>query len=264
MPQTVNVTVTGLCLFAPGGDGQMYVLLPATGQAGDGSVPPHRPVLRFDPRTVESGPGELDIDGLEVHFGLGDGPLDRSFARGVVDLRRYTGAGVPGHLFTGTGDGALAARVAFPAGAMRRSGVLSCWTMRRAADGAEERAVLSNQAMWTATVADGAGPLVIHGAPAGSGARAPLVTFRPDVPTLSITLSHDVDHVDCCVPRIGSENEHFQAYRWLMDDTTRWNLPRFAGEGACGVGGGVFAHGGSPYTCMVGGVNDPPRPPTWP
>jgi hypothetical protein len=263
MPQTVNVTVTGLCLFAPGTDGRMYVLLPATGGAGDGSVEPHFPLMRFAPGTVESGPEVLDVGGLEVRFGAEEGEIDRSFARGVVNLRRYTGAGVPGHLFSGDGEGALAARVAFSSGAMRSSGMLSCWTLPRARDGASERVVLSNQAVWTITLPDGAGPLVIHGGPAGSGVDAPLVTLRHDVPTLDITLSHDVDHVHCHVPEIGSENEHFQAYRWLMEDSADWHLPRFAGEGACGAGG-LFAHGGSPYTCMVGGVDLPPLPPPLP
>jgi len=258
MPQTVNITVTGLCLFAPGGDGQMYVLLPATGHAGDGSVPPHRAVLRFDPRTVESGAGEeLDIGGLEVHFGMGGGAMDPSFARGVVDLRRYTGAWVPGDLFTGKGDGVLTSRVAFPSGRMRGAGVLSCWTMRRAGDGGEERASFSNAAIWTATLDDGAGPLVIRGGAVGSGDRGALVAFRRDVPELSITLSHDVPPAHCCDPPIGGENEHFQAYRWLMDDTARWNLPRFAGLGACEVGGGVLAHGGAPVTCLIGGIKPP-------
>jgi len=262
MPQTVNITITGLCLFVHGDDGQMYVLLPATGSAGDGSVEPHRPLLRFAAGTVKRGAGEtMELDGLEVRFEMDAGPVDPTFVRGVVDLRRYTGAGVPSHLFTDDGSGVLSARIAFPSGSMHAAGTPSYWTMRRPGSRHEERVEFTNQATWTAVIPDGAGPLVLRGGPLGSGANAPLVAFRRDVPVISIFLSHDVDHAHCSVPPIGSENEHYQAYRWLLEDSAEWHLPRFAGLSASPAGGGVFAHGGVPFKCMLGGVEPAPTPP---
>ena len=59
------------------------------------------------------------------------------------------------------------------------------------------------------------------------------------------------------VPPVGAQAEHFEAYRWLLDEDAAWQLPRFAGQGACDGGGGVFGFGGSPFSCMVAGVTPP-------
>jgi hypothetical protein len=158
----------------------------------------------------------------------------------------------------GDGGGALAARVEFTAGRMRGSGMLSCWTLRRPGHAARERVELTNAVVWTATLGDDDGPLAIHGGALGAGESEPLVIFRRDVPVLDLTLSHDVAHEHGGVPPVGAQAEHFQAYRWLLDEYAAWQLPRFAGQGACNGGGGVFGFGGSPFSCMVAGVTPPP------
>jgi hypothetical protein len=258
MPQTVNITATGLCLFVPGEDGRMYVLMPATGPgAGDGSVPRHHVTLQYDAATVESGAAGpvVGADGRQLTFGLSGGAADPAFASGVVDLDRYTGTGVPAANLAGDGGGAVAARAVFPSGAMRTAGTHSCWTMTRAVDGSDvdERVEMTNAVVWTATLDDGAGPLVIRAAGLGGGGEEALVAFRTDLATLDLTLSYDVDHAHGGAPAVGEPNLHFEAYRWLFGEDAAWHLPRFAGEGGCGGGGGVLAHGGMPSTCLVAG-----------
>lgn len=261
MAQTLNITFNGLCLFVPG-DGRMYVLMPKTGPAaGDGSVEQHTATLSYGGAAVEGGTGgTVAIEGVEIAFGGADGGgVDTSFPSGVVNLSRYTGAGIPsGYL---TGDGApVAARIVLGAGGFGTVGDVACWTFLRRVDGrdVEERAEMTNNATWTVPV-DG-GPVTVRKRPLAGGADQEVVRFRTDVPSIDLRIACAVDHDHATVPKVGDPPHHFRAFYWLLDDPADTRLPGFTNEGHCN-GGGVLAHGGSPFNCIVAGAFIQPPPP---
>ncbi|HYH79128.1 MAG TPA: hypothetical protein VEX86_05005 [Longimicrobium sp.] len=150
--------------------------------------------------------------------------------RGVGDVSRYAGTGVPPENLLGDGGGAVAARVVLTAGRPGFTGPLASRTLLRP-DGrgdVEERVETADGLTWTVEVEDGAGPVTIRGRPLDRGPERVLATFRTDIAHVDLRISCAAQPGPAAAP--DHEAQQLRAYRRLLAPHQEDRLPRVAGR----------------------------------
>lgn len=274
MAFTLRITFSGLCLFVPeavnsGPTGRMHVLMPGMFGHHHAGHDRHIAALAFDAGSlVQGGPalGVTSLATLSGHaltFGAGDTASLRLCGH-IPDLREITGRGVdPDHLGADTGR-KLVTRVTLLAGRITRVAPGVCWEWRPG-----EFRPIAHKVEWEIANVEG-DSLTVSATPLDGGAASrALGTLYPRDGRLDLQIHHDttenlppdpvpVEHQP--VPMPGEQPRHFSAFYGLFGGPVPIVLPRYWGKlGDCPAIDDPCdplppEMGGTPYTCVVGGV----------
>lgn len=259
----VKILFSGLCFFAPEAQKKrMHVFMPKT-PVGHMR---HVSILSFD--IAHLSPTSTKLSEVRAHISLRDHTLelpgagaDLTLCPQIVNLRPVANSDVQPTLFDDPPQGKILSRVTLLAGNNTRVAPGECWTFNG------QLRPIAHQVEWTINSPEpslkldfgsigAAGALpsqVLH--PLG-GANGTLTLFVHHVP--ADDLPPDPAPLPSQRPAPNFEPPHFEMFYDLFVNPASKELPKLSAAGTnCPVANPcntiVFA-GGSPFTCMVGGV----------